>query len=129
MDAHSIGAAASGFNTPATPSLDSSSGTGGASAALIDGTNDNAPGWQAEGVKGQREIVSPDCDGTGSNDQDRAERFTTLRVRLGIAGYAFTQTRQPGGAMAYQASRWGMTRALETLVEVEAFALRVGVTS
>lgn len=69
MDAHCIGATAPGFNTPANPLLDSFGGTGGAPAALTDRTNDNAPGWQAEGVKGQREAVNPDCDGSGTGDQ------------------------------------------------------------
>ena len=128
MDAHTIGAAASGFITPVDSLLDSSGGTGRASAALIGRTNDNAPGWQAEGVKGQAETVSPDYEGSG--DQACTDkRFKTLRARLAIVGYAVSQTRQPGGAMAYQASRWGMTRALDSLVEVEAFAVRVGVTS
>ena len=130
MDAHCIGAAAPGFNTPANPSLDSSSGTGGAPAGLIGPTNDNAPGWQAEGVKGQREAFNSDCEGSGSVDQARADkRFSNLRASLAIVGYVVSQTRQPGGAVTYQASRWGMTRALETLMDVEAFALRVGVTS
>ena len=134
MDANYTGPAP-GFNTSVNPCLDLARldplGTAGAApAGLSDPTNEDAPGDQAEGIKGQAGTDKEDSVAASANQQaitDR-KRFSTLRAELALARYTLTRTDASDGAVTYQASRWGMTRALGSMVEVEAFAARVGAT-
>ena len=106
-------------------------GTAGAApAGLTNPTNEDAPSDQAEGIKEQRKTDSRDCEAAPANRQSAADRrrFSILRAWLTMAGYALICIAASDGAVIYQASRWGMTRALVSLVEVEAFAARVGAT-
>ena len=123
-----------GANTPAPPCLDldrlAPLGTAGAApAGLSNPTNDDVPGDQAEGIKGQAGTDKGDSVAASANQQAIADRkrFSTLRARLALAGYALSRIDASDGAVIYRASRWGMTRALDNLVDVESFAARVGV--
>ena len=124
-----------GVNTPAPPCLDLARleplGTAGAApAGLSDPTNDDAPGDQAEGIKGQANTDNGDSVAAPADPQAIADRkrFSTLRARLALAGYGLTRTDASDGAVIYRASRWGMARMLDNLVDVESFAARVGAT-
>lgn len=104
--------------------------TGAASAGLSNPTNDDAPGDQAEGIKGQAKTDNRDSVAAATDQQaitDR-KRFSTLRARLALAGYALSRIDASDGAVIYRASRWGMARMLDSLVDVESFAARVGAT-
>ena len=54
------------------------------------------------------------------------KRFVNQRALLALAGYALTRSNESDGAVTYFASRWGMVRALDNLIDVASFAARVG---
>ena len=103
---------------------------GAAPAGLSNPTNEDAPGDQAEGIKGQAGTDKGDSVAASAYQQAITDRkhFSNLRAQLALAGYALSRIDASDGAVIYRASRWGMARMLDSLVEVESFAARVGAT-
>ena len=73
---------------------------------------------------------NPDSEAVPADQQAIADRkrFSTLRARLALAGYALSRIDASDGAVIYRTNRWGMVRMLDNLVDVESFAARVGAT-
>ncbi len=61
----------------------------------------------------------------GTDNADSAKHFATLQAHLALNGWV-TSLEASG---AINVSRWGHTRTLDTLAELEAFARRAGVRS
>lgn len=68
-------------------------------------------------AQGQRTPAGDDDSG-----ESRRKAFQTTRARAALAG--FTLTELPDGAFAVE--RWGFTRELRSLTEVDAFLARAG---
>ena len=122
-----------GFNAPAPPCLDLARlaplGTAGAAPVHVDPECETARVASAsriekQGTTDNRDSVAAPADQQAITDR---KRFSILRARLAIAGYTLSRIDASDGAVIYQASRWGMTRMLDNLVDVESFAARVGV--
>lgn len=70
-----------------------------------------------------------DCAGgltSAQPDADDGKRYSTLRARLALAGWALTRSDASDGPVTYHASRWGMVRELASVAAVSEFADRVG---
>ena len=115
MDTNKNGAVVPSVTTSAyrcfDPACLASLGAAGAAPDRI------APVGETAGAARNREQVSAD-----------QKRFVNQRALLALAGYALTRSNESDGGVTYFASRWGMVRALATLVDVASFAARVGAT-
>lgn len=58
-------------------------------------------------------------------DGDR-KAFETFRAECALRGYALARSHPADGPTIYWASRWGLSRELRTLAEVEAFVQQIG---
>ena len=103
--------------------------TAGAAPAGIEPQSETAR-VSARAVSNAKGSLMTDYQSPHGGEQVSADnkRFATLRAWLAIAGYRLTRTNETDGAVIYQASRWGMARMLDSLVDVESFAARVGAT-
>lgn len=129
MDRHQHDAHRAGLAAPALPPAPAAGlaplGTDAAAPASLNPPGkDEAPGWQAEGFKGQGRQDSADCAVQQPGDQpgaDDGKRFATLRARLALAGWALSRTH----AGTFYTTRRGMVREIASLDAVAAFADRV----
>lgn len=76
-------------------------------------------------LKEQSKADTPDC----AKPTAECKQLATLRARLALAGWALNSTAVGDGSVTYSASRWGMSRDLDSLAAVEAFAAQVGAPS
>ena len=117
------GAAAPGLAAPERASVDHpglpSLGPAGAAAAGLIQKDETPAGDTARGFRDQGREDSPDC----ADPTAERKRFVTLHARMALAGWMLTGDN--GGA--FTAARCGMTRELQDLAAVEAFADQVGV--
>ena len=74
-------------------------------------------------LKQQSKANTPDC----AKPTAECKQLATLRARLALAGWALNSTAVGDGSVTYSASRWGMSRNLDSLDAVAVFADRVGV--
>lgn len=58
-------------------------------------------------------------------DVDR-KAYETLRAECALCGYSLARSHPADGPTIYWASRWGLSRELRTLAEVEAFVQQIG---
>ena len=104
MDRHQHDAHRAGLAAPALPPAPAAGlaplGTDAAAPASLNPPGkDEAPGWQAEGFKGQGRQDSADCAVQQPGDQpgaDDGKRFATLRARLALAGWALSPSLSLG---------------------------------
>ena len=76
-------------------------------------------------LKAQSKATTPDC----AKPTAECKQLATLRARLALAGWALNSSAVGDGSVTYSASRWGMSRDLDSLAAVEAFAAQVGAPS
>lgn len=61
-----------------------------------------------------------------SNLDVERKTYETPRAECALRGYALARSHPADGPTIYWASRWGLSRELRTLVEVEAFVQQIG---
>lgn len=102
---------------------------GAAPAGLTTTHKDEAPGWQAEGDEGNTEPNNCDSAHHAPQAQPYAAAhkvIVTLQARAALLGHVLLPGVDDQGNPVFFASRWGMSRQLSSVAEVEAFLLRVG---
>lgn len=102
-------------------------------------TSDNAP-WQGRVIGGQKEADGPNSrsaqPATQPQPAEQAEaaertrladkRLATIRAALALRGFELQVVDGGATGPMYQVRRWGQSRVLDDLADVQAFARQVG---
>jgi hypothetical protein len=97
--------------------------------------NDEAPAVAAAGAPGNTQhapcgtasFCSKSAPAVRITEVEQLDkRFDSLRARAALRGWQLWRTTPADGDPRYFATRWGMTRALGSPAEVDAFLCQVG---
>lgn len=63
---------------------------------------------------------------TRDKEEQHDKQFATLKARAALRGWQLWRSDPADGGACYLATRWGMTRTMGNLAEVEAFLGQAG---